>query len=56
MPLKTRLELLRRSDIIRVVIGVYNGNDTMLQWSYQLLLVENELLQGGIDLKEVMTG
>ena len=49
------LELLKHSEIIRTVIGLCNGNDTMLRRSNQLVLVaENDHFEGSIDLKEDM--
>ena len=53
MALLLALEVLKRSDIIMRVMGRYVANDTMLQWSNQLVLVaENELFNDGIALNE----
>ena len=53
MALILTLELLSRCYFIREVMGWYDGNDTMLRWSDQLVLVaENELFNDGVDLEE----
>ena len=45
-------ELLKRSEIIRTVVGTCIGNDTMLRRSDQLLLtLENDHFEGSMHLK-----